>query len=80
MSDGSSNEQGPFLGEVRNGIFGMLMALVAEYTAAGYPPQKAVEESCDWLISLAQHVRKASKEIDTKNAEKQNQFFPHVEN
>ncbi len=68
----------PFQGEIQNAIFGMLMALVQEYSKT-MPAHMAVQMACDWLVSLANHVKETSKQIDTQNAEKQNQFFPHVE-
>lgn len=67
-------EENPFVSEYQNGIFTFTMLMVERYRENGMDPQQAVNTTCDWLISLANHIREKSLEIAKENLDKSKLF------
>lgn len=74
MADETGNEDTPFVSEYQNGVFTFTMLMVEKYRESGMDPQQAVNTACDWLISLATHLKNKSLEIAQENVDKSKLF------
>lgn len=72
MSDTQPSDQ-PFATEAQNAIFNFLFVLVTQYSET-MSSVDAVNKACDWMISLAQTIKKQAHEFDSETQAKYNLF------
>jgi len=74
MSDQSKiNPEEPFDLQYQNAIFNFLFLLV-DYYKMTMTSQEAINKACDWLTSLANHIKSKSLEITTEINDKTKLF------
>lgn len=58
-----------FSSSYQEAIFNLLFLLVGQYEQS-MPKSQAVNKACDWLISLANEIKKKTIELDIASQEK----------